>query len=138
MIGTMTFLRNRFDLVGKIGYAVFAGVLGTVLFVLLLSTVVRLDEFTRLIPLILVAFNTAVTGYALIEKTRDRLKHKLLSSIMAGVANVILTHTILNLMFFFQIDMFIFGVVDLIFFLITGLICSGLGGLLALKYFKIC
>ena len=136
MISTVALFRNRFELLGKIGYAVLSGVLGTVLIVLFLSTFLYPDEFTRLLPIIL-AFNTAVTGYALIERTRDRFKHKLMSSIMAGAANVILTHTILNLMFFFQTDIYVFGVVDLIFFLITGLICSSLGGLLALKYFKL-
>jgi uncharacterized membrane protein len=136
MVGTQTGSKTARHLTRKILYAVFVGVAGTVFLVFFLSTFLHAGEFSIFLPLI-IAFNTAMTGYALIEKTKNFFSRKVLSSMLAGTANVLLAHSILNILFWIQSGAFICTRTDLAFFIVIGILCSGLGGALAVRYFKL-
>ena len=138
MITTLGFFKNSsfFYLWGKFTYSIFAGVMGTILISLFLNTFLHVFEAVRFIPWIM-AFTTAITGYSLLDKTRDQLKHKHISSISAGIINVIITYVVLTFLFVYMEGEFLFGLWDLIIFLIVGIVCSELGALLAIKYFKL-
>lgn len=136
MITTVVFSRNQTDLVGKIAYAILVGVIGTILIFLFLNTFLRVTEALKFMPWI-VAFNTAVTGYSLLDKTRARLKHKQLSSMGAGTLNVIITYILLTVIFVYLAGEYLFSIRDLILFLVIGIVCSELGARLAIKYFKL-
>ena len=110
--------------------------MGTILISLFLNTFLHVFEAVRFIPWIM-AFTTAITGYSLLDKTRDQLKHKHISSISAGIINVIITYVVLTFLFVYMEGEFLFGLWDLIIFLIVGIVCSELGALLAIKYFKL-
>jgi len=134
--GAVDSIRSKSHLLGKVAYSILSGVLGTIFIVWFLTTFLNSHETVKFMPWI-IAFNTAVTGYALLNKTRHHFKYKQISSIGAGTLNVILTYTALNFLFFYSEGEYLVGRWDLIFYLIIGIICSELGALLAIKYFKL-
>ena len=129
-------LTEKVTLLGKVAYCVFAGVFGVAVLVMFLAVFMELYRIVPFIPWI-IAFNTAITGYSLIDKTSDTLKYKQISSICAGVLNVIITFFLLSIISFYLFDENLFTIWDFALFLIIGIICSELGALLAIKYFKI-
>jgi hypothetical protein len=134
--GTVDSIRSKSHLLGKIAYSILSGVSGTVFIVWFLTIFLNSHETVKFIPW-LIAFNTAVTGYSLLNKTRNHFKHKQIYSIGAGTLNVIMTYTALNFLFFYSEGEYLVGRWDLIFYFIIGIICSELGALLAIKYFKL-
>ncbi len=136
MTNTVSFFKNKINpyLLGKIAYSIFVGVFGTILLVLFLATFLHTFEVVKFIPWI-IALNTAITGYSLLDKTRDQLKYRQLFSISAGIVNVIFTYVILSIISVNFLGEYLLGTWDFIVFLIIGVICSELGALLAIKYF---
>ena len=136
MITTVGLFRNsfHFSLLGKFVYSTFVGVFGTILLFLFSNTFLNVFEALSFIPWI-IALNTAITGYSLLDKTKNLLTHKHVSSIGAGILNVIITYVILTLLFVYLVGESFFDTRDLILFLIIGIVCSELGALLAIKYF---
>lgn len=136
MTNTGIFLKERGDLVSKFAYSIFSGVIGSILLVAFLTLFIDIFRIVKFIPWI-IAFNTAMTGYSLLDKTRDTLQHKHYSSICAGTVNVLITCGILILMSIYFLGENIFPIWDFMFFLIIGIACSLLGALLAIKYLKL-
>lgn len=129
-------LKEKAPLLGKVAYCIFAGVFGVAVLVMFLAVFMELYRIVPFIPWI-IAFNTAITGYSLIDKTRDTLKYKQISSISAGILNVIITYFILSIISFYLFDENLFTMWDFVLFLIIGIVCSELGALLAIKYFRL-
>ena len=129
-------LKEKAPLLGKIAYCILTGIFGTAVLIAFLSVFMELYSVVSFIPWI-IAFNTAMTGYSLLDKTKDTLKYKQISSIGAGVLNVIITYFLLSLFSFYFFDENLFSIKDFALFLVIGVICSELGALLAIKYFKL-
>jgi len=129
-------LKENAPLLGKFAYSILAGVFGVAVLVMFLAVFMELYRVVPFVPWI-IAFNTAMTGYALIDKTRDTLKYKQVSSISAGILNVIITYFLLSLSSFYLFGENFFSIWDFALFLIIGIVCSELGALLAIKYFKL-
>ena len=129
-------LKEKAPLLGKLAYSILAGVFGAAVLVMFLAVFMELDRVVSFIPWI-IAFNTAVTGYSLIDKTRDTLKYKQISSVCAGILTVIITYFLLSLLSFYLFGETLFSIWDLALFIIIGIVCSELGALLAIKYFKL-
>jgi hypothetical protein len=121
---------------GKCAYAVLVGVFGTILIALFLATFLHLSEVLRLVPFI-IALNTALAGYTLVEKTRDQVRHKYLFSMGAGILTVLIAYAILAVMLSYWLGESFLGPLDLLIFLVIGVVCSELGAFLAVKYFKL-
>jgi len=138
MLNAASFLKNKinFFLLGKIASSILVGILGTIILVLFLATFLRVFEVIKFIPWI-IAFNTLITGYSLLDKTRSQLKYKQLSSIGAGILNVVFTYVILSIMSVHLLGEYLLSTWDFIGFLIIGVVCSELGALLAVKYFNL-
>ena len=85
----------------------------------------------------MIAFNTAMTGFSLIEKTRDRIVHKHLAALCAGLVNVVITSGILMIFSFYLLAENLIGSTMILILLIIGAVCSALGAWLAVKYFKL-
>ena len=136
MLNTMGLIKKKFSLPGKIAYSVLAGVFGAILIVLFLSTFLHIFSVLKFIPWV-IALNTAITGYSLLDKTRDLLKYKQISAIISGILNVLITYSILILISVNLLGENLFGSRDLMVFLIIGIVCSELGAILAVKYFKL-
>jgi|GEM_PF-767291 len=116
--------------------AVLIGAGGTLLIVMFLATIMPIFKAVNFVPW-LIGFNTAMTGYSVVEKTRTSLKHRHLVSIGAGLLNVFITALILIVLSIYTFGANLFGLVDLLIFFIIGAVCSGIGSLLAAKYFKL-
>jgi len=129
-------LKEKVPLLGKFAYCILTGVFGVAVLVMFLAVFMELYRVVPFVPWI-IAFNTAMTGYSLIDKTRDTLKYKQISSIIAGILNVIITYFLLSLSSFYLFGKSLFSIWDFALFLIIGIVCSELGALLAIKYFKL-
>ena len=129
-------LKEKIPLLGKFAYSILTGVFGVAVLVMFLAVFMELYRVVPFVPWI-IAFNTAMTGYSLIDKTRDTLKYKQVSSISAGILNVIITYFLLSLSSFYLFGENLFSIWDFALFLIIGIVCSELGALLAIKYFKL-
>ncbi len=129
-------LKEKVPLLGKFAYSILTGVFGVAVLVMFLAVFMELYRVVPFVPWI-IAFNTTMTGYSLIDKTRDTLKYKQISSIIAGIFNVIITYFLLSLSSFYLFGKSLFSIWDFALFLIIGIVCSELGALLAIKYFKL-
>ncbi len=129
-------LKEKTPLLGKAAYCILTGIFGTAVLIIFLAVFIELYRIVPFVPWI-IAFNTAMTGYSLIDKTRDTLKYKQVSSISAGILNVIITYFLLSLSSFYLFGESLFSIWDFALFLIIGIVCSELGALLAIKYFKL-
>ena len=129
-------LKEKAPLLGKFAYCILTGVFGVAVLAMFLAVFMELYRVVSFIPWI-IAFNTAMTGYSLIDKTRDTLKYKQVSSISAGILSVIITYFLLSLSSFYLFGENFFSIWDFTLFLIIGIVCSELGALLAIKYFKL-
>jgi len=134
--GAVNSIRSKSRLLGKVATSIFTGVFGTVLIVLFLTTFIRSHEMVQYIPWI-IAFNAAVTGYSLLQKTRDHFKNKQLSCIGAGILNIITAYSALSMLFFYSEGEYLLGLWGFLFSLIIGVVFSELGALLAIKYFNL-
>ena len=129
-------LKENAPLLGKFAYCILTGVFGVAVLAMFLAVFMELYRVVPFVPWI-IAFNSAMTGYSLIDKTRDTLKYKQVSSIIAGILNVIITYFLLSLSSFYFFNENLFSIWDFALFLIIGIVCSELGALLAIKYFKL-
>ena len=129
-------LKENAPLLGKFAYCILTGVFGVAVLAMFLAVFMELYRVVPFVPWI-IAFNTAMTGYSLIDKTRDTLKYKQVSSISAGILSVIITYFLLSLSSFYLFGENFFSIWDFTLFLIIGIVCSELGALLAIKYFKL-
>ncbi len=121
---------------GKVFYSILAGSIGAVILVLFLTGMTLSAGIGKILPVI-VGFNTALTGYMVLEKTRHGFKYKRAVSIASGVVMVLVTAAFLNIMYFRGAGVFLISVVDLTTLLGIGIVTSGLGGMLAIKYFNL-
>ncbi len=121
---------------GKVIYSILAGALGAIILVLFLSGMSLAAAIGSILPVI-IGFNTALTGYMVLEKTRNAFAHKRLAAIFSGVTVVVITALLLNIMSFRGAGVFIIGIEQLMTLIFTGIIASGLGGMLAIKYFQL-
>jgi hypothetical protein len=121
---------------GKFAYAVLVGVFGTILVAFFLATFLHLSGVFRLVPFI-IGLNTALAGYTLLEKARDQLRRKYLYAMGTGILTVLMVYAILALMLCYWVGESFLGPLDLLIFLVIGVICSELGAFLAVKYFKL-
>jgi hypothetical protein len=130
------FENKKIILLYQTASAVLIGVCGTILVIMLLATILPLSKAVNFIPW-LIGFNTAMTGYSLVEKTRDSLKYRHIVSIGAGILNVLITAGILIALSVYTFGANLFGLVDLLILSIIGAVCSEFGAWLAVKYFKL-
>lgn len=117
-------------------YSILAGSMGAIILVLFLTGMSLATSIGGILPVI-IGFNTALTGYMVLEKTRNAFTHKRLAAICSGAAVVVITALLLNIMSLWGAGVFLIGIEQLMVLVCTGIIASGLGGILAIKYFKL-
>ena len=116
--------------------AILIGIGGNIILIVFLMTFLHIFETIKFMPWI-IAFNTAHTGYSLVDKTGKQLSYRLLISALAGLFNVLITSGIfvgLSVLLFG--DLFL-GMREIGLFISIGILCSVVGTILAVKYFKI-
>jgi len=119
----------------KIIRAILSGIGGNIVILVFLLTFLHIFEIIRFMPWVL-AFNAAMTGFALADKTGDHPAHLKTISAIAGLLNVTVTCGI-----FVAVSGLLFGDLflalrDIGFFMGVGLVCSEIGTLLAVKYYR--
>jgi hypothetical protein len=115
---------------------VLVGTIGSIILVLFLTGMSFATAIADLLPMI-IGFNTAITGYMVLEKIGDGFVHKRTVAIGSGVAMVLVTAALLNIMFLHEAGVFLIHLQQLATLLIVGAVTSGLGGLLAIKYLRL-
>jgi len=136
MLNWEIFENKKIVLLYQIASAVLIGVGGTLLISMFLATILPLSKAVKFIPW-LIGFNTAMTGYSLVERTRTSLKYRHITSICAGISNVLITAGLLFGLSVYAGVISLFNPLDLTIFLVIGVICSEFGSWLAVKYHKL-
>jgi len=135
MLNWDLFENQKFIWLRQIISAVLIGAGGTLIILMFLATIMPLSKAVNFVPW-LIGFNTAMTGYSVVEKTRTSLKNRYMVSIGAGLLTVFITALILIVLSIYTFGANLFGLVDLLIFFIIGTVCSWIGAWLAVKYFK--
>jgi len=136
MLNWQIFENKKIILLYQMASAVLIGVCGTILAIMFLTTILPLTTVVNFIPW-LIGFNTAMTGYSLVEKMRASLKYRHMASIGAGISNVLITAGVLIGLSVYNFGSNLFSPLDLIIFLVIGVTCSEFGAWLAAKYHKL-
>ena len=128
------------EIKGRIPYrrilkAIFIGIGGNVILIVFLITFLHIFEALKFIPWI-IAFNTAHTGYSLVDRADELLAYPKLISALAGLTNVLITIGIFAGLSVFMFGDLYVGFRDIGLFIILGVLCCVLGTLLAVKYHK--
>jgi hypothetical protein len=136
MLNWETFENKKVVLLYQLVSAVLMGVCGTIIVSMFLAAILPLSKVIVFIPW-LIGFNTAMTGYSLIDKTRTSLRYGYVAAIGAGISNVLVTAGILIGFSVYFTGISLLSSVDLVIFLVIGAVCSQFGAWLAVKYHKL-
>lgn len=120
------------NLIGKAAFAVFSGVCGTLLLVVFCAMFVDVYRVLKFLPW-MIAFNTAMTGFSLIEKSKDLIVRKHLAAVSAGLVNVVIVAGILTLFSIYATGENLFSVPKYFLLFVLGAGCSEVGAWLAIK-----
>ena len=121
---------------GKTMASILAGAVGSVILVIFFTGIMRASTIGFLLPVV-IGFNAALTGYMVLEKTRNDFTHKRTVSIVSGIAMLLITTIILNILFFQGAGVYRVFSGDLLTLLLVAAIAGWLGGSLAVKFFKL-
>ncbi len=118
---------------GKAVASILAGAVGAIIMVAFLNVMVLSTDSLRFLPLI-IAFNTAITGYMVIDKTRTFFRHKRFVAVVAGAAATLLVFVTLNAFFLHATGFFLISLSELLLMLVFGIGSSWFGSVLAIRY----
>lgn len=121
---------------GQTLYSICVGVVGTLILVGFLSSFMAPTAMDALLPFI-IGFNTALTGYNVIEKTRGAFRHRRLVAVGAGLTVVLVAAAAMNLIFWRLAGIGLVSMGKFWILIIVGSVASWLGGVLAIKYLKL-
>ena len=119
--------------VWQITVAILAGTLGNIILIYFLSGLLAIGTMVHLLDWI-VGFNTALTGYMLVEKGGPDMPFRRRITVGAGLINAGATILAVDRFYVLMVDFPIIGTADAVILLTIGAICAALGGLLAKKY----
>jgi len=127
---------NKSDLFKKIAYSIIVGALGSLLLVVFFTTLMSLGTIGKLLPWV-IGFNAALTGFNLINKTKNSLKYKRIYAVASGILVAVIAGVLINIIFFNLMGGYVIYIKDLIFLIAIGAVFSGLGAILAIKHLNI-
>ena len=115
--------------------AMLSGIGGNIVILVFLMTFLHIFETIRFMPWI-IAFNSALIGFALVDKTGNHRDYLKTISAIAGLISVMVTCGL-----FAGASILLFGDLylatrDILFFIVIGVVCSEIGALLAVKYYR--
>ena len=121
---------------GKTAYSILAGTVGAIILMAFINTIVLPAASVKFLPLV-IAFNAALTGYMVIEKTRTYFRHKWSIAVAAGATITLLAFGLLNLFFLQTTGLFLISLPQLLVMLILGVGSSWFGAVLAINYLNL-
>lgn len=119
----------------KILKAIAIGIGGNIILIAFLMTFLPIPGIIKFMPWI-IGFNTAHTGYSLVDKA-EKLASPKLTAALSGFANAVITTGLFALLTSFLSGDLYLGIRDIGLFIIIGVLCSVSGTILAVKYYKI-
>ncbi len=119
----------------QIGLAVLAGVGGNIVLIHFLSGLMAAQTLSSLLDWI-VGFNTALTGYMLVERDRTGMPFRRILCLGAGLANTGITILAVNHLYKIMWDFSLIAMADAVILLTIGAVFGFAGGQLAEKYLK--
>ena len=119
----------------KIIQAILSGIGGNIVILVFLMTFLHIFETIKFMPWIL-AFNAALTGFALADKTGNHPAYLKTISAIAGVFNVTVTCGLFAAASVLLLGDLFLSLRDIGIFMVVGLVCSEIGTWLAVKYFR--
>lgn len=121
---------------GKTAYSIAVGTIGSVILDAFINMVLLPAYSLNFLPLV-IAFNAALTGYMVLEKTREFFQRKWTVAILAGLTMTLLTFMVLLAFFMHTTGLYLLGLPHLLLMLVFGVGSSWFGGVLAINYFKL-
>lgn len=128
-------MNNNHNL-GKFVNPILTGVFGSVLVVIFFSGLMSIGTIGKFLPIV-IGFNTALTGYNLLRRTKNKFKYKRVWGLISGIITVVITVLILNGLFFYITGGYIIYIMDFLSLILIGSVFSWLGALLAIRYFHL-
>ena len=119
----------------KIIQAILSGIGGNIVILVFLMTFLHIFETIKFMPWIL-AFNAALTGFALADKTGNHPAYLKTISAIAGVFNVTVTCGLFATASVLLYGDLFLALRDIGFFMAVGIVCCEIGTLLAIKYYR--
>lgn len=120
----------------RVAGSICTGVIGCMILMIFFTTLVPIVSISRLMPWI-IGFNCALTGYMMLDKTRNDLKYKRMAVFCSGGMVVILVCCIVFFIVPSIAGFLTVTVAQLVWWLFVGVVLSGLGGILAIKYLNL-
>jgi hypothetical protein len=117
----------------SVGLNVISGVIGTLLLAGFFSSIMSLETLSILLALVF-GFNAAVSGYRLIERDEEAIKHKKALSAAVGLAVAMISAISINVFCYQTGGFFLLSAVQALVAVMMGLIGGWSGGVLAVKY----
>ena len=114
-------------------WSVLSGVLGTLILSGFFFGIMRMQTLSILLPLV-VGFNSAISGYMLVERYGEPLNHKKTCSTIAGALVAILAVCSVNALAFRMVGLFLLSGTQSLAALLIGAGSGWSGGALAVKY----
>jgi len=130
-------IMNKSDLFKKIAYSIIVGILGSLLLVGFFTTLMSYGTIEKLLPWV-IGFNAALTGHNLINRTNNRLKYERIFAVGSGIAMVVISVVLINIIFFNLMGGYLVYMNELIFLIAIGAVLSGLGAILANNFMWVC
>jgi len=127
------FKRLTASLPGAFAYSILAGVFGALILIVFLDGFLAFESLMKLFPWIL-GFNTALTGYSLIDKAHERLSNKRFWAIGSGGIVVILVCLLLTLAYDYGA---LFAIPQLALYGLIGTVFSGIGAWVSIKQYHL-
>ena len=121
---------------GKTAYSILIGTVGAIILMAFLNTIVLPASSVRFLPLI-IAFNAALTGYMVIDKTRTHFQHKWSIAVSAGLSVTLLAFGVLNLFFLQTTGLFLISLPQLAVMVLLAVGSSWFGAVLAINYLNL-
>ncbi len=118
---------------GKFVQPILTGVFGSVLLVIFFTGLMSIGTIGKFLPFV-ICFNTALTGYNLLRRTKNKFKYKRIWGLISGIITVVITVLILNGLFFYLTGGCIIYIMDLFLLISVGFVFSWLGAVLAIRY----
>lgn len=136
MVKMGTFSNIKSSLAGQVLSSIFTGLFGSLLLVMFLTGLMPIAATVKHLPWVL-GFNAAVAGYTLLDRNRDKLRHKKLSGVGVGFLVAVTACLLLNFLTFKMTGMGLIEGGEMIFFIIISAIFGGFGAWLAITYSRI-
>ena len=118
---------------GKFVHPILTGVFGSVLLVIFFTGLMSIGTIGKFLPFV-IGFNTALTGYNLLYRSKNKFKYKRIWGLISGIITVVITVLILNGLFFYLAGDYIICIMDFLFLISVGSVFSWLGAVLAIRY----